>query len=180
MNMKKHRKHRLLVLLAISICATVGNVFAEEWGALTNGVQISICLATNQPVTTNGPVVILFKIRNTLTNEMASFFSDGSPENSFRYKIIAPSGDAAPRNTDIIYGGSLGVYEIPPKATKEYPVNLSLLYRFNEVGTYKIVGRAEAESQASTLSHKAIMFDEDKSFVVISNPLEIKVVPGNK
>ena len=176
--MKTYIKPRLLVLLAISLWATVGNVFAEEWGELTNGVQVSICLATNQPFKIGEPVVILFKLRNTLTNEMTGFFSNDSPEASFRFEIIAPSGKEAPRNTNVIICGSLRVYRVPPKETQEYPVNLSLLYQFNEVGTYKIVGRAEAESQTSLLSHKDSFFDEDKAFVVISNPLAVKIVAG--
>lgn len=176
MNMKKY-KHWLLIFLTVSVYAVAGNVFAEECSEVTNGVQVSICLATNQPVKTNKPIVVLFKVRNTLTNELVNCFWNGSPENSFLFKITDPSGKAAPRNTHIIITGNLGSYRIPANEIREFPVNLSLLYEFNEVGKYKIIGKVEAESQAAMLSHPHTTFDENQAFKVTSNPLEIEIVP---
>lgn len=168
--------HIFLISLTISFCSIFRDVFAQEWGPLTNGVQVSISLATNQPIKVNQPIVILFKIRNILTNETVGFFSGGSPETSFSYKIATPSEKKPPRNMDVILTGSLGAYRVLPKEVQKYSVNLSLLYDFNEVGTYRIVGKAEAESQTSMLSHEETTFDENKSFKVISNPINITIV----
>jgi hypothetical protein len=174
----KKNNHWLLVFLTASICIVADSVFAEEWSEVTNGVQVSICLATNQPVKSNQPVVILFKIRNTLTNELVNCFSGGSPETSCLFKITDPYGKAAPYNTHIIITGSLGCYRIAANEIREFPVNLSLLYEFNEVGKYKIFGKVLVESQAAMLSHPHTTFDENQAFTAISNPLEIEIVSG--
>jgi hypothetical protein len=176
--MKSYNRWSLVFLMAL-IYTVIGNAFAEEWGDITNGVQISIEPQKDWAMRTNEPVLISLKIKNTLTNETFCFYFSGSPEASFSYEITSPSGKRPPHNDNIIMTSfSTGTTWVPSNTTNEYHVNLSNLYIFNEIGAYNIVVTAELESRTMVLSHGDRVFDESKAFRVVSNPLVFTLVPS--
>ena len=170
----------LIVFLTTSIYIPIGNVFAEGWGEMTNGVQISIGIGGSQPITTNAPVILSLRIKNTLTNESFCFLLDGETTPSFSYNIISPSGKTPLHNDNVILTDyRSGATWISQNTTKAYTINLSDLYIFNEIGAYKIIVTGRMEARTTVLSHGDTVYDDNKAFEVVSNPLLVTLV-GDK
>ena len=148
-----------LMLLVQQVSAS-----AEEWGMVTNHMQVSISLERNQ-VKSGGPVIVLLKLKNTSTNETFHFTAVGPHELEFSYTIMSPSGRELKKKDDLTFSGSIRPYPIRFGETVEFDLNLSWLYDFDEVGQYKITACAVLEP-----SHK------DREFVVYSNPLNFTVL----
>jgi len=167
-----------VIILALIVQGTCLNAVADEWGNATNGVQALLVLRDDKSrIGTNDSIVVSLKVKNTLTNETFCFYFWGSPEASFSYSIISPSGIPVPRNESFVpVGFGTGPRWIASNQTTEYEINLSKLYKFNEIGTYKIIGKIKMESKSTMLAHGEQTFDESKAFEVISNPLSVTTV----
>ena len=140
------------------------DVFAEEWGMVTNHMQVSISLK-NKQVESSESVIVLLKLKNTSTNETFHFTSVGPHELSFSYAINSPSGLELKKRDDLTFSGSIGPRPIYPGETAEFDLNLSWLYHFDEAGKYKMAANV-------------VMISSDKAreFVVYSNPLNFTVL----
>ena len=172
-------KRLLLIIAMLALQSLFANVFAEEWGPLTNGVQTSVKMWTGHAqITTNETVLLQFQIRNTTTNETFYFRWWATFENSFSYMVISPSGEKLSQRSDAIIAGSSGPIPIRSNDTHEYNLDLNKLYKFDELGTYKITVKAVLVSESSLLSHgkKTFWGDGDEAFEVTSNPLLVTVV----
>lgn len=168
-------KKYFIILTTFIFSATFASAFREEWSAATNDVQISLSLNGSQQIKTNMPVIVSLKIWNASTNETSYFYYWGGADVSFSYKIISPSGKRPPRNKKTIFAGfAVGPYPIRPGEIKEFKINLSRLYRFDEVGIYKIIASTTmSRTTGSSTKHKT--FEEERSFKIVSNPLNITV-----
>ena len=134
----------------------------NAWGAVTNGIQISIALkedATGQVKGTNS-IILSIRTRNLSTNGVI-FVLDNAIVNSpaLSFVVITPSGKKVPPAPKPLLGGSGGVVEVSPNETYEFEVNLKDIYQFDEAGTYKIT------------TELGVCFRGTKPFIVTSKPL---------
>jgi hypothetical protein len=169
--MKKQFCYSIVVALA------VWQVFADdpkthEWGAVTNNFQMSINLKGDKnEITTNQPCILLIRYRNVSTNEMFRVFEANGTvyDPSYSFVVISPSGkDISPDMKKVRSGDSWANHEVGPNQTVEIEFNLTYLCKLNEVGTYKIIAK---KGQMWSVAR-------DKEFTVVSNPLNVLVIPN--
>jgi hypothetical protein len=164
---------KTIVFYLMFAMLAVGQVFAEgvrtdEWGVVTNGIQISIRLkGDDKEIKVNQSFNMLIQIRNVSTNELFHCYYSNRNGYDLSFTVIDPSGkDVSPivRNDDI--GGSGAAIFVPPNQIKRFQFNLSYLHKFDEIGTYKFIAK-----------QKGYVGKSQNEFTVISNPLYVTVVP---
>jgi len=160
-----------LLMLAVStpVLAEDGN---DQWGAETNGIQMSIKLSNGAlEVKTNQPIKLVIRYRNVSTNESFPVSVGGHIEfdSSFTWTIISPSGkDISP---DMLFHANQWAnwYTLKPQKSKDVEYDLSVRCNFFESGTYKITLQKGISSDTT-----------QRLFTVVSNPLNVTIVPGKK
>jgi hypothetical protein len=158
--MKKH----LFFILAFTIM-TSWQALAEEWGTVTNNLQMSISLTSGEnEIITNQPVVLLVRYKNISTNETITIYNDAaiSRDATYSFVVTSPSGKDLSPNLPKSINGSGGIYPLSPNQTQEFKVNLSQLCKFDELGIYRIIANKTIWSSK-----------ERKWFTVTSNQLSI-------
>ena len=153
----------------------------NEWGAITNGVQFSIGLSGQESkLEPNGPVELVLRFRNLSTNGFhfdTSYKSDGgklvekfSP--GFQCVVTTPSTNeirldlSEPVNI-FDRGRGRAINILPnPKRISITGWSLGNVFKFEEVGTYKIVAHL-----------KLLSPENQKPFTVTSNPLLLSFAP---
>jgi hypothetical protein len=151
----------------------VGRVSADdiktnEWGVITNNVQMSISLKDDgAQIKTNKSLSLLIRIKNTSTNEAVFLYNalalNADPLIGVSCAVISPSGKDISPKPRMFWHGSGGHIILPPNQINEFEFSLSQLCKFDEIGTYKIIAK------------KIIWFGNDKQFEIVSNPLTIVV-----
>lgn len=141
---------------------------ATEWGDVTNNIQMSIRMKSDTNETKlNEPLVLSVRFRNVSTNQSFSIYRANGIEfdPSYSWVVISPSGeDVSPDMKKIhpsISGASL---QLKPEQTTELDLDLSRLCTFNKVGIYKVLLKKQVFSP-----------EKQKTFTVVSNPLQIAV-----
>lgn len=167
--MKKNFYLALTLVVMIGFRASAADTNTNEWGAVTNGIQMSIGLkGDNQKLKTNQPVVLLICYKNVSSNETIVISNQKalSLDATYSFVVISPSGKDVSPNLPKSFAGSGEIYPVGPNQTKEFEVNLSQLCNFDEVGTYTIISKK-----------LIIQFEHPKQkwFVVVSNPLNIVI-----
>jgi hypothetical protein len=164
---------RYLCCCSVLFVLTVGQVFAEdvrtdEWGAITNKMQMSISLkGDKKQIGTNQPFSLLIRIRNVSTNELFHGYYTYVNDYELSFVVIAPSGkDISPKFPKDRVAGSGAAIRVPPNQTKKFEFNLSYFCMLDKIGTYKIIAK-----------QKGYLGTNQTPFIVISNPLYISVVP---
>lgn len=147
---------------------------AEAWGSPVNGVRMSLQLAASTNVLNiNSPLDIVVRYENRSTDETFMFFAMHSfPDSgSVQFEVISPSGkpimEHPKKKQRAPNDGSFVI--LRPGVSHKINANLSGLFSFKELGTYKITA-------AQTLSGSIKRNGEIKPFQIISNPLEVTVV----
>lgn len=140
----------------------------NQWGVVTNNVQMSISLTDRgKEIKSSQPVKLLIRFRNISTNETFLVGRENAIENDpgYSWVVISPSGkDISPKPQ--IHTGSGGAIPLVPNQFIEFEFNLSRLCKFDELGTYKIVTKKSIWSP-----------ENQKLFTVVSTPLYVTVVP---
>lgn len=148
------------------------DIITNEWGMVSNGVQLSIALeGGNREVQKNEEVKLLVQmIGLQATNTWTSFAlaSNTQPGIGLHCVILSPSGKTISPNVKS-KGGSLFTFDLSSGNIEKITFDLSRIFKFDEVGTYKITAQ-KTVFQGSEVSAK--------SWTVVSNPLLVKVVPA--
>ena len=160
----------LLCVIAIPQLVLADNAGTNYWGMETNGVQMSIRLASGESdIVVNQGVKLLVRFRNVSTNAAIYIYrrwvDSADSYAGLSYQITSPSGQTLLPNNNILSGGSGGDNSLPPGRVIEYEFDLGKFCKFSEVGTYKIVATKSVTSN-------------DKICKVVSNPLIILAVPS--
>lgn len=158
----------VLAIISLSVrLVAAGEIPATAWGAVTNGMQMSIVLRPNRPIviqSTNSVTLSIF-VRNTSKNNIFFFLARSVIGPDLFLVVVSPSGKnikPEPRA-----GSDSGGFEaILPNETREFDLDLNKVYPLNEIGTYTVTAE-----MGMYLPHEAI------PFVVISKPLRVSVVP---
>ena len=143
---------------------------SEQWGSVTNGIQISIRLSSGGTViNTNQPVRIIIHYKNISTNETFTITGKYNIEfnSSYVWTVLSPSGkDVSP---DLFSKAVQSVTwdKLKPLESMEAEYNLSVRCNFSEIGTYRITLNKGMGSDTS-----------QKLFVVVSNPLNVTITSG--
>lgn len=148
--------------------AFADDVKTNEWGAITNNVQMSINLkGDRKEIKSNQPFRLLIFIRNVSTNEAFNVHYTYVNDYDLSFVVIAPSGkDISPIfPKDRVFGSGAFIF-VPPGQIKRFGFNLSFLCKFDEVGTYKIIAK-----------QKGYWSKSQKDLTIVSNPLCVTVVP---
>ena len=165
-------KKRLLLCSILSLIFApdllAQDIKANEWGAITNNIQMSIRIKTNGDIIkTNQPTSFFLCIKNVSTNETlrihewASEMTDAGD----LFHIIAPSGrDVSPKPAIAPHGSGRFV-PIGPCQTHVREFDANYVCKFNELGTYTIVAKED-------------LGDASHPCWVISNKLLVSVVAG--
>jgi len=145
----------------------------ENWGAATNYLQMSISLKGGErQIKTNQAIVLSIQLRNLSTNETFHFYQYGEVERSqaLSFCVIPPSGKTINPKTPWSSRGQGSFVDVGPGEVKGIEFNLSKICKFDELGTYKIVGGCflgywlDREGKIS------------KNVRVNSNPLNVSIV----
>ena len=145
----------------------------NQWGAVTNGVQMSIALdGGDREIKTNDQVQLLVQIKNIgslIARSSLILGRNTDPGSGLRCVVISPSGkDISP--TAHSYGPSGAILNLSPGQGDSFTFDLGRICKFDEVGNYKITAQ------------KIVYTDDGKnitrSWTVVSNPLLVKVVPA--
>jgi len=160
----------------------VGNIFSQEtnidlWGSTTNDFQMSISVKNGKSdVLLGSPIILMARLQNLSSTKTIQIheFNQKLIDGSYSFSVISPSGsDISPKiNVNGPLGGSGGTYAIGPGQIHEAALDLSLVCKFEAVGTYKVIVTKQVEDLSDS---KPSM----PPFILISNPLYIKVVQQN-
>ena len=141
---------------------------ADKWGTVTNNVQMSIALKSDEnEIKTNQTVKLAIRFRNVSTNKTFWIFNSEIPEElpGLSFVVTSPSGKDTSLTTKLTQSSGRGV-RVAPSHIRELEFDLTRLYKFNEVGTYQITAKF-----GELLGGKS-------KFEVVSNPLSLGVVSG--
>lgn len=169
--MKKFFCSLLFFAATCGLRADAGGPTEDEWGPIVSNAQMSIHLKdAGNEIKTNQPVVLSIRIRNLSTNETFIFLRQiadfvSPPEISFI--VVSPSGKELSPATYGPAHGSARFVAIPPQRSVDDQFNLRRFYKFNEMGTYKIIAKWGLENASHTWG-----------VIATSNPLYLTVAPG--
>ena len=161
----------IVTITLLSIQQTIADASKiDEWGIVTNNIQMSIMLKDKaHEIHTNQAVIMVIRFKNTSTNESFIMYwmqsIKGDPSISFT--ITTPSGKDISPKIDSNPTGSAYFRRITPNEIVDMEIDMSRRCKFDEVGKYKITARRPLESVS-----------DRKPFVVVSNPLYVLVTPG--
>jgi hypothetical protein len=167
--------NKICLLLSLFLGTASCSAFAQEnrtneWGAVSNNLQMSIELKGGGSEITNGQSCILWiKYKNNSTNETLGLLKMNWVESDGTYSFIVvdPSGKDVSPNSNRPFGGSATIMDIGPGQVKELEYNLSGVCKINKIGIYKIIAK------------RIILPGSGKKlFQVVSNPLYLIVIPG--
>ena len=171
--------------------ALAGDPPTDEWGPVTNNVQMAISVtlpwnhtfrvgetnvaqepvSVKREVKAGEPFSLLVRIRNLSTNATLSFFNGGTYQNiddGLACVVVSPSGkDVSPTMAPAIRLGSGSWIVVSPNQIVEFEFPLWRPCKLGEIGTYRITARK------STYARKK----GEKEFVLTSNTLCVSVVP---
>jgi hypothetical protein len=154
--------------VAMTLRALAGDGDTNEWGSVTNNVQMGISVSGNpDEIKTNQPVRLLIRLKNDSTNEAVGVMrTEPEYDLSLTFNVTSPTGkDISPRARYAPVSASS--FQLLPQQTTSEEYNISDFCKFDEIGTYVIVVK-QALSEPAT----------KKPYVVISNPLYLDVTPG--
>lgn len=158
--------------LALNFAAYAQEKSADQWGVITNNLQMSIRLKNGGNEITNGqPCILEIRYRNVSTNETVCALRMKWTEADWTYSFIVtdPSGKDISPDLNKPFGGSATEITISPGQTQGLEYKFSGVCKMDEVGTYKIIA-------------KKFLFSGGKNggFKVCSNPLLVTVAPNEK
>jgi hypothetical protein len=150
------------VLYGTKIFAGDTNLY--EWGAIAFDAQLSIGInGGDTEVKSNQPVNLSIRLKNLSSNDNIQFLLPIAPaiDSDFSFEITSPTGrDISPARNHL--SGSASLITIKPHESVDYKFALTEIFRFTEVGTYKIVAKRLVRKDGQ----------------VVSNTLYLNVVPG--
>src|SRR5207245_634415 len=109
------------IFVAFTIARALGaSSGTNDWGAVTNGAQMSLSLKEGEKgIKTHEPVVVKIRLRNLSASE--TFHFNLAKENAqswpFRFQVISPSGQQSEKASEA-YGRGRFV-EVGPEQTRE-------------------------------------------------------------
>ena len=165
-------KNNIYILIFFVLGVWLG--FAEDnnigaWGPITNHLQMNLSLNGGiTEIKANANYSLLLLVTNHSANE--SFFSDNSsftdPFDGVQCVVISPSGnDISPPQTKNLGGNACAIVSLRPHQLNKLVFHLGDLCKLNKVGTYKITAK------------KLFLQGETNRFILISNPIFVKVLP---
>ncbi len=142
----------------------------ENWGAETNGIQMSIQQDKN-PKTNSAShdVVLLFRLKNVTTNTTFETYQMSGFANGYgcSFEVIFPSGKKLSLPAQH-YSGSGRFVHIKPKQCVSFVSHLDKIIALNETGIYQVVATKDMLNP-----------ETGKPFAVVSNPLKIDTARRN-
>jgi hypothetical protein len=137
----------------------------DEWGAVVCNAQMSIGIKEpTKEIKTNEPIILTIRVKGIATNE-TPYFVLYSRASDFSWVVTSPSGKAtffeesAPQ--EALATMTVSLNENPNWKAK---FDLSSLYSFNEVGTYKVTAKKEI-----------LLSGGIKKCEIVSNPLDVVI-----
>jgi hypothetical protein len=154
----------VLIIGAMSIWrAFADDMQTNDWGVTNCGARMLIALKEiNKEIKTNQPVNLVMCITNI--SDSVLYLLDISIAADFSFVITSPSNqDVSPKisSGDIYVSRTVQRY-IAPNGSINYSFDLRSVCNFNEIGTYEVVAKRKLLGDCE----------------LVSNPLDIKVVPG--
>ena len=150
----------------LSLLQAFADTKTNDWGAMTNSIQMSIALRPEKTdFRLSNVVVLVIRLRNLSDHEtfLVSRWNAIENDPSYSFVVTSPSGKDVSPGPKII-PGSAGATPLEPNKTLEFEFNLSRLCKFDEVGEYRITAKKLVRSPA-----------REMSFAVISNLLNISI-----
>jgi hypothetical protein len=143
----------------------------NDWGPATNSLQMSIRIEGDKAqIKVGQPVKLLIRYKNVSTNETFTLYEfEGVVDDaSYSFIIRSPSGMYLTSDYKVQEPASGAVHGLGPGEIFETRFDIGKLYKFDQVGTYRIIAK------------KAEMWSPSKhqAFIVVSNPLDVKFVPS--
>jgi len=167
--------NKIISLIPIFALAVVLGSYASEpdtnnWGMLTNGIQLSIRLkGEGNKLVLNQPVELQMGYRNMSTNVTFVLYNTlaVTKDPTYWFSVVSPSGKDISHVFPKIMGGSSFMITVGPNETKEMSLDLRQLCNFDELGEYKI------------LAKRMVLLNISNRWIqVVSNPLALEIVPG--
>ena len=167
----KHTVPMIVLFVLINTCdAFPDDITTDTWGPITNDAQMAITPKYDGAgLKTNQPFGVIVRLRNLSTNE--TFYSNRLIEPivtaHFYFNVIAPSAkEILPIPNMTAAFGRIKNFIVRPNDIYSFDFDLGVLCKFNELGTYKIIGKMRVGR-----STKGFLF-------ITSNQLSLSVVPG--
>jgi len=140
---------KYLYWFSMFVIFATGRIFADDltddWGQVTNNIQMSICLESNKnEIKANEFVRLIIRLRNLSTN--MSFYAryelaaETDPRVGVSCTVISPSEKDISPKPEKAGGGSGGGGVVGPNKTMEFAFRLSDVCKFNEHGTSQVSG----------------------------------------
>jgi hypothetical protein len=147
------------------------NTATNQWGTITNGIQMSIALdGGDRIIETNEQFRLSVQIKNLGSLGAWSYLlgrPTSNPSDGLHCIVISPSGKDVSPNVKFAPGiGSGRFVSLPPNGADRFNFNLSSICKFDEVGTYRITAE-------KTISQG------EKWWTVVSNPLLVRACETN-
>jgi hypothetical protein len=167
LTMKKCFYGAVMSGMLVAYCGVARDLHSQQWGAMTNNVQMAISLKGGQKeIKTNQPLVLLIQIKNRSEKDNFVIYRrnwiEGDP--GFSFAVLTPSGkDISPK--PVVGGGSGMLATLAPSRTMEIEINLGARCRFSEAGSYRVVAKREVLDPRTK-----------QAFRVVSNELQVPVV----
>ncbi|GEM_PF-1937462 len=150
--------------------AFADGIETNNWGATTNGVQVSIGLSGGgEKITINQPVKLVIRFKNVSTNEILNVSRQSllESDDSYSFVVISQSGqDVSPSAKPRFIPGSGTSIRIAPRQVKAVQYELSRRCKFDEIGAYKVIAKIELK-----------LLGKSKMFQAVSSPLCVSIVP---
>jgi hypothetical protein len=168
--MKIHPTYYLILAVLVVKQVLANGLDADDWGAVTNNLQMSIKLEDKETHLKAGqPYSLLIRYKNVSTNEPLDIYVvNGTVDDpSYSFVVISPSGkDVSPDMKKVQRAFSGADHLVAPGHIDEVKLNLNKYCSLDEVGTYKIIAK------------KTIWTYVNKHFEAVSNPLNVTVIPN--
>lgn len=155
----------LIICFIISHITFAADTNQCEWGPEAGKCQLSIRMKHGgTEIKANQPVDLILRIRNLSTNETLEIWINGRFElpEVVSAEVWSPSRKQLFSGIPHVRRGSSTFHYIRPQETYEYSLPLGQLSEYQSNGVYKVI-----------VKRKGLHGE-----TAISNPLELKVVPG--
>jgi hypothetical protein len=162
-----------LSILAITVAysTSIGATNINEWGPATNNLQMSISLeGNNNHIKCGEPANLICRYKNLSTNEVFSVyeFTGVVDDTSYSFIITSPAGEHIKPFVKVQEPASGAYHFLRPGQIFEIEFDLGKVYKLDQVGTYTIIAKKS----------EMLLPGKSQAFEVISNTLEVKVVPN--
>jgi len=176
--MKNSPYYFLLFFIVVVMQTFASDSSTNDWGAVTNNLQMSVMLGDNKAEIRAGQSLgLIVRIKNVSTNETFHLIEIGQliDDMNYSFTIVFPSGKSvSPERPKAQIGSDVGS-NIGSSEIYEREFDLNKLCRLDEIGTYKITVQRMMQGAVGTEEVRGNVVTV-KTFTVTSNPIYVHIV----